>query len=397
MQGMFEVAIDSFWFIALLVIAPIFLRNNGKYRNRIFLGMNLLVFGVGIRNVSQLLFAVGFILLPFVIAPRIKKKSWLIAALVLMFAYEMQYDWIFGVLHIPYLFMWKLLGLSYILFRQIDFVMQYDSMQEEGIEIRLVDYLNYLLSFYTIICGPITRFRDYLADIQEERRPLEKGEIYNCLNRMLNGYIKVFLISGILHNYTDKAFRNFGRWNGIQLIVIFLAFAFMNAWYIYFNFSGFCDIVIAAGKLAGFHIPENFNQPYLARNLSEYWNRHHITLSEWIRDYIYSPLFKWGITKFEDININYVQYFMLFLTFLIAGIWHGNTINYIIYGLLQGLGVSGSMWINNTLKKKMGKKKYKEYQAKPIVKWVERGLTWGYICLSFIYTGYDMWGLFVGK
>ena len=389
---MFEVAIESLWFVILLVISPIFLRNNWKYREWIFLGLNLFVFGVGIRSIGQLLFAAAFILLPYILTPRVKNKRWIIVALVVCFAYEMKYDWIFGVLNIPYLFAWKLLGLSYILFREIDFVMQYDWLKEEGEEIRLLDYLNYLLSFYTIICGPIMRFRDYLEDRKEEKQPLEKAEIYSQLNRMLNGYIKVFLISGVIHNYTDKAFRNFDRWSGITLLVIYLGFTFLNAWYIYFNFSGFCDIVIAAGKLAGFTIPENFNKPYLARSLSEYWNRHHITLSQWIRDYIYSPIFKWGITKFEKVDINIIQYVMLFVTFFIAGIWHGNTINYIIYGLLEGLGVSGSMWFNNTLKKKMGKKKYKEYQSKSWVKWMEIGVTWGYICISFAFVGYDTWG-----
>ena len=123
---MFEVAIESLWFVILLVISPIFLRNNWKYREWIFLGLNLFVFGVGIRSIGQLLFAALFILLPYILTPKVKNKRWIIVALVVCFAYEMKYDWIFGVLNIPYLFAWKLLGLSYILFREIDFVMQYD-------------------------------------------------------------------------------------------------------------------------------------------------------------------------------------------------------------------------------------------------------------------------------
>ena len=96
---MFEVAIESLWFVILLVISPIFLRNNWKYREWIFLGINLFVFGVGISSISQLLFAAFFILLPYLLTPRVKNKTWIILALVVCFAYEMKYDLIFGTLN----------------------------------------------------------------------------------------------------------------------------------------------------------------------------------------------------------------------------------------------------------------------------------------------------------
>ena len=304
---------------------------------------------------------------------------------------------VFNLLRIPYAFPWKILGLSYFLFRQIDFIMQYEYLVSDDCDINIsfVDYLNYVMSFWTLLAGPIQRYEDFVTDFYKKKDDLTKDEIIYNINRAINGYIKVYVFSAIAGFYAKMWFDSIRHHSSIMLaIAAFVVFAFCNGWYIYFNFSGYCDVVISFGRLAGFNIKENFNRPYLSRSVVEFWNRHHITLSEWIRDYIYSPLFKMFISGPFREKIKAGQYLALFLTFTIAGIWHGTDLNYLIYGLFQGLGIVVATSFRDNLKKKIGKKGLKKYDANKWIGIVEIFITWMYICLTFSFVGYDVVGLF---
>ena len=110
---------------------------------------------------------------------------------------------------------------------------------------------------------------------------------------------------------------------------------YLYLFYLYMNFSGYCDIVIAGASLVGLRLPENFNQPFLARNILDYWSRWHITLGHWIRDYLFTPFYKAGAERFPAI-LSAVAVIGYFVAFTLAGIWHGSTWNFLIYGLLHG-------------------------------------------------------------
>lgn len=396
---MFELAVGAPVFAAFLLFAPLLLRNHLKYRNYLFLIINLFLYLGGVTYWQQAAVAALWISVPyFAVKAGSRWKNLLLALMLFCFTYLMQYDWIFGTLHIPYAFAWKLLGLSYFLFRQIDFIMQYEYLKEAGVRLTFVDYLNYLLSFYTLLAGPIQRYENFVADFYGEKAPPDKEEIFSCLNRALNGYLKIFVVSGIIKYYADIWFQDLGtHGNPLKEMLSFIVFAFLNGWYIYFNFSGYCDVVIPFAKLAGITVPENFNRPYLSRSMVEFWNRHHITLSEWLRDYVYSPMFKGFISGPCRNNIRLGQYIALFLNFTIAGIWHGTDMNYLVYGLLQGAGIIVSMLYREILKKKLGKQKFKAYQSRALVKWAEVCCTWIYICLTFSFVGYDVVGLLGGN
>lgn len=393
---MFDLSVGSWVFVAFMLMGPLFLRNNFKYRNLVFLCINLFLYIGSIKSTQQLLVAGIWIVLPFFLVKLGEKwKAPVIILMVACFAYLMQYDGIFQTLHIPYIFVFRILGLSYFLFRQIDFIMQYEYLREAGVRITFVDYLNYLLSFWTLLAGPILRYEDFVTDFYTEKEPLTKQEVFSCLNRALNGYLKVFVVSAIVMFYAKYWFDGLGNHGGsvIKIIGAYLIFAFLNGWYIYFNFSGYCDVVISLAKLSGFTVKENFNQPYLSRSVVEFWNRHHITLSEWIRDYVYSPLFKRLISGPCQKNIRLGQYLALILNFTIAGIWHGTTLNYLAYGILTGVGIVVSMLYQQILKKKLGKQGWKKYQANFFVKCMEICATWMYICITFSFVGFDVIGL----
>lgn len=394
---MFELSVGAPVFLGFLVLSPLVLRNQWKGRGLCFLFLNLFLYFGGTTHWHQAVVAAIWVLVPFYAVRVLRgKKTMLLLLMLLCYAYLMQYDWIFGTLHIPHAFAWKLLGLSYFLFRQIDFIMQYEYLEEEKVRITLVDYLNYLLCFYTLLAGPIQRYERFVVDFYEKKEPLTRKEIFSSLNRALNGLLKVFVVSGILMYYSQQWFGSIGTHSGfLKEAVSFFIFALLNGFYIYFNFSGYCDVVIPFAKLAGVTVPENFNRPYLSRSMVEFWNRHHITLSEWLRDYVYSPMFKGFISGPCQNYVRLGQYIALFLNFTIAGIWHGTDLNYLVYGLLQGTGIIVSMLYKEILKKRLGKQKFKAYQNNTVVKWAETAVTWTYICLTFSFVGFDVVGLVI--
>jgi D-alanyl-lipoteichoic acid acyltransferase DltB (MBOAT superfamily) len=140
----------------------------------------------------------------------------------------------------------------------------------------------------------------------------------------------------------------------------FLGVLYFYPIYLYLNFSAYCDIVIAGASLFGMKLPENFNQPYLARNVLDFWTRFHRTLGFWIRDYLFLPLYKFvaeGWPKRAD-SLAFLCYFV---AFFVAGVWHGPTANFVVFGLLQAVGASAAkLWERHVLKRR-GRKGLKQY------------------------------------
>ena len=141
---------------------------------------------------------------------------------------------------------------------------------------------------------------------------------------------------------------------------VLLAYAYM--FFLYFNFSGYCDVVIAGAALVGLRLPENFNAPFLSRNILEYWTRWHITLGFWIRDYLFTPFYKAGVERFPQrtLAIAVIGYFF---AFSLAGLWHGSTLNFLIYGLLNGAGLSAAKLWEYVIIKRSGRPGLRRYLA----------------------------------
>ena len=191
----------------------------------------------------------------------------------------------------------------------------------------VADYLLYILLFPQLIAGPIVRYNE-IADQLEDRRENETYE-----NKILGffrftiGLAKKVLIANVLGSEADKIFAlqaneltSSAAWIGI------IAYTFQ----IYFDFSGYSDMAIGLGRMMGFSFPENFNNPYVSRNITEFWRRWHITLGRFMRDYLYIPL---GGNK---VTIKRM-YFNLIFVFVISGFWHGAAWNFIIWGAFHGI------------------------------------------------------------
>jgi alginate O-acetyltransferase complex protein AlgI len=154
--------------------------------------------------------------------------------------------------------------------------------------------------------------------------------------------------------------------------------------YLYYNFSGYTDIVIGVGNLFGKRYPENFNAPFSSFNFLEYWTRWHMSLSNWLRDYVYTPLVFFMMRRNRSKRLDpYLGVIGYFVTFFLIGIWHGSTVIFAIYGLLLGLGVSINKLYQIYMANIIGKKPYKSMTARDYYRFPARGLTytWTSFCL----------------
>lgn len=214
------------------------------------------------------------------------------------------------------------IGISFYTFASITYLVSvYQNKKLESF-LNLATYLSF---FPTLLLGPIMRSEFFFAQIHKKRH-FENANLIIIL--LLFGIVKKVLIANYLGIYAKPILANPAAFNFLELICAIYAFSVQ----IYCDFSGYVDLVCAFALMLGFKLPPNFNMPYLAKNLREFWTRWHISLSTFIRDYIYIPL---GGSR----KSTWRTYLNLLIAFVISGIWHGNTLNFFIWGLLHGLGV----------------------------------------------------------
>ncbi len=270
-----------------------------------------------------------------------------------------------------------IIGLSFILFRQIHFVV--DAKQGQVPDFSLWSYLNYQLNLFTLRAGPIQRYQQFHEDWQAlTPRHADIHELRMSFVRILVGVIKVSLIGEVFLRLANPASEILtGAWAGVG------SFYFYPA-YVYFNFAGYCDIVIGGASLAGLRIPENFDRPYLARSLIDFWTRWHRSLTFWIRDYIFTPTYM-AIARRWPRRASALSFFCYFLALFLAGVWHGASWNFVIFGVLHGLGVSAAKLWESWIVARRGRQGLLDYLSSRPILWSARFLTFHFVCLSMVF------------
>jgi alginate O-acetyltransferase complex protein AlgI len=191
---------------------------------------------------------------------------------------------------------------------------------------KLADYLLYIMSFPQMIAGPIVRF-NLVAD-QITNRNENIDEKLHGFYRFVIGLAKKVLIANVMAEQADLILNgDFSNLSAANAWIGILAYTFQ----IYFDFSGYSDMAIGLGKMFGFRFPENFNSPYVSQNISEFWRRWHMTLGGFMRAYLYIPL---GGSRVKS---QYRLYFNLWLVFLLSGLWHGASWNFVVWGAFHGI------------------------------------------------------------
>lgn len=218
------------------------------------------------------------------------------------------------------------LGISFYTFHSISYLV---SLQRGEIEpARGMDLALFIGFFPSFLAGPINRAVDFLPQIRPPA-PRELTESPRALLLIALAIIKVVWLSDWLAvTWADPVFASPRDYHALDALLGLVAYA----WQLYFNFSGYTDLVTGLALLLGYRLPRNFDAPYLARNLRDFWRRWHISLSTWIRDYVYIPLGGsrqgWGRTQFN-----------LLIAFALSGLWHGASLNFLIWGGLHGCGM----------------------------------------------------------
>jgi alginate O-acetyltransferase complex protein AlgI len=232
-----------------------------------------------------------------------------------------------------------LLGLSYITFQVISYLVDV-SRGTIVAEKDLVQFTVYILFFPKLVSGPITRykqFREQISTLDPKITDIAAG-----LRRVLIGVVKRILIANRLAIVANSVFNlptpnvepHFA-WLGL------VAYSLQ----IYFDFSGYIDVALGLGRIIGVTLPENFNYPYTAQSIGDFWRRWHITLSTWFREYVFYPLERRRL-PWTNQQINLV------IVFLLTGLWHGPTLTFLLWGLLHGLAIAfesagGARWLKN--------------------------------------------------
>jgi D-alanyl-lipoteichoic acid acyltransferase DltB (MBOAT superfamily) len=269
-----------------------------------------------------------------------------------------------------------LIGLSFIFFRQIHVVV--DVRQGEIRDISLWSYLCYQLNLFTLLAGPIQRYQVFHEDWQSlTPRHKDAHELRMAVLRILLGVIKVAFIADICLDLALGSTRTDGLWQKVLLFYFFPA-------YVYFNFAGYCDIVIAAASLVGIRVPENFDKPYLARNMIDFWTRWHRTLSFWIRDYIFTPMYM-AIARRRPASAPKLVFLCYFVALFLAGVWHGATWNFVIFGVLNGIGVAAAKLWENIIIAFYGRQGLRTYLASVPIRLIAGVATVHFVCLTQIF------------
>ncbi|PFM55605.1 D-alanyl-lipoteichoic acid biosynthesis protein DltB [Bacillus cereus] len=222
------------------------------------------------------------------------------------------------------------LGMSYVTFRAVQMVFEV----RDGLikELSFFNFWEFVLFFPAISSGPIDRYRRFQKDIQKPPSAEEYQKLlYTGINRIFQGFLYKFIIAYLITEHVVKAV--FANQDTLLSNVIFM---YATSMQLFFDFAGYSAFVIGISYMMGIKTPENFNKPFLSRNIKDFWNRWHMSLSFWFRDFIYMR-FVFFATKKKLIKNRYtISYIGAFLNFFIMGVWHimGNSVaQYIIYGL----------------------------------------------------------------
>ena len=279
------------------------------------------------------------------------------------------------------------LGLSYIFFRLLHLLIDAHGGQIAE-RVSPVSYLNYTLNFTTLLSGPIQTYQGFAAyQLAPAPLRLDVFDAGRAMERIVVGFFKVNVLSLALSMMQTQALSTlhaadpFGTrvLQGMLIVGIYPL-------YLYCNFSGYIDMVIGIARLLRIELPENFDRPFSATNFMMFWSRWHITLSQWLRTYVYNTLLIASMRRFQGAAIApYLSVFAIFVTFFLVGLWHGQTAEFLFFGLLQGGGVGAVQLYQTLMTKRLGKKGYKALAANALYMALCRGLTFAWFAFTLLW------------
>ena len=232
------------------------------------------------------------------------------------------------------------LGISYATFRALDvtFAIQ-DGLVKE---LSFGRYIAYLIFFPSISAGPIDRYRRFLKDYDAPRsREQFLQDLDAAVERIFRGLLYAFVLAPLIDHYWLRPA------SGAEGAVATVSYMYAYSLHLFFDFAGYSAFAIGTGYLLGVHIPENFDRPFWARDIADFWNRWHITLSTWLRDHVYGRFVMTAAKHRWFAEPRVAGYLGSALAFTAMGVWHGPEARYIAYGLYHALLIVGYLMLSD--------------------------------------------------
>jgi D-alanyl-lipoteichoic acid acyltransferase DltB (MBOAT superfamily) len=384
----------SFQFVLFGLTAALLsnLSRSRAWRSIVLFAASIVFLGLLAHNPLVFLPLAGFLLLGYLALLLLQRGGsrplvWSLLAVILIYVWLKKYTFLpqDSFLHFPYF----TLGLSYIFFRVLHLLIETGDGDEKR-HIGPGAYLLYTLNFTTLISGPIQRYDEFARD-QFASQPIALGPrvIGLQLERIIRGFFKVNVLAMLLHAVQEDALAQLSQPlpASLKLLAAF-KLAVVYPFFLYANFSGYIDIVIALARLMRVRLPENFDRPFAAASVLDFWNRWHITLSTWLKTYVYNPLLLALMRRISSRALEpFLGVFCFFVTFFLIGVWHGRTSEFVIFGVLTGGGMSINKLWQLELTRALSRKGYKALATNPVYIAFGRGLNF----IWFAFTLFWFW------
>jgi alginate O-acetyltransferase complex protein AlgI len=227
-------------------------------------------------------------------------------------------------------------GISFYTFQTLSYTIDVYRRRIDPVD-SFIDFALYVAFFPQLVAGPIVRARELLPQLAGMPR-WSNRRFYGGAQQMLRGAVKKVILADRMGEAVDVVFAGPDLYSGPTIAIAVIAYAGQ----IYYDFSGYSDIAIGSAKMLGYRFPINFRHPYLATSMAEFWHRWHMTLSRWLRDYLYISL---GGNRTGAIG----TYRNLMLTMALGGLWHGAAWTFVIWGVWHGIALAAQRWFRDYL------------------------------------------------
>ncbi|MBI9069119.1 MAG: MBOAT family protein [Salinivirgaceae bacterium] len=341
----FNSVVFGIFFTLVFYLYWIFFKNNIRLRNIFFILVSYLFYGWWDWRFLSLIIISSFV--DFIVGEKIhsttnkkNRKLYLLASLIVNLGFLGFFKYFnffvdslvtsfsaIGVeLHSSTLNIILPVGISFYTFQTLSYTLDIYYKKIKPTK-DIFAFFAFVSFFPQLVAGPIERASNLLPQFHEIKK-IDYFKIRSGLILMLWGFFKKIVIADRLAIYVDGAYGNIGQATGLTALIAVLFFAFQ----LYLDFSAYSDIAIGCARTLGFKLSLNFNRPYLSQSFSDFWKRWHISLSSWFKDYLYIPL---GGNKVNQTKL----YRNIIIVFVLSGLWHGASWNFVIWGLLNGLFV----------------------------------------------------------
>ncbi|WP_455067661.1 D-alanyl-lipoteichoic acid biosynthesis protein DltB [Parvimonas micra] len=352
----------NFWSLLIILSIPAIFLGIKEKKNKYYILFSSLVFCflVYSKNINSLIYLVIFLIYEYMLIKvylrlKIEKICDRVSIFVILSLVPLVISRILPILEIDYKF--GFLGISYITFKVMQILVEIkDNMIKE---VNFIDYLSFMIFFPTLSSGPIDRSRRFIKDIE---KTISKTEYLDNLGKgieyILQGLVYKIILSQLIFDKINIISEATYTTKNLTI------YMYLYGFYLFFDFAGYSLMAVGVSKIFGIDTPMNFNKPFLAKDMKDFWNRWHMSLSHWFRDFVFSRLvfamFKKKIFK-SSLTTAMVAYIV---NMTLMGVWHGINFSYLLYGLYHGIILAITEYFQKTKFYKNNKnKKWFEYSS----------------------------------